>query len=409
MSVKDMTDGMGKLGPEDTKIAAAHLIGVGRPGMIWGPPGCGKSDAVAQVARDRGSPLYDIRLPLLDPTDMRGIPFYNPQSGVAEWAPSSIFPKTAPEGYDVVEDKGKDHTIIRPKLVRRGEGDDDIALDIPEDILRRILSDKNAVVFLDEINAAPTIVQAAAYQLVLNRRIGEYELPEGAGVLAAGNDMNDGGVTFKMPTPLLNRFVHLNFGTNYDDWHAWAMQNGLASEVMGYLDFSRDKLFQFDPKKAPVEKGFPTPRSWQFVSDVLAGDVPERIMQHLVAGCVGQGAAIPFMAFKKRCQVLPNPFKVLDGSITEMPGKVDMSNYYVMVNALSQALKHVADKDGVKGKETLGSAARYMEFLDGNFEKEFCVVGMRDCFRNLQIGEALLNAKNWKTFAGKYKNLVLQA
>ena len=139
-----------------------------RPIFLWGPPGVGKSDIVQQITDDAGGYMFDLRLGQMDPTDLRGIPYFNKELGVMDWAPPIDLP--SPEF-------AKDYPMI--------------------------------TLFLDEMNAAAPSVQAAAYQLILNRRIGKYVLPDNVVVIAAGNRESDKGVTYRMPTPLANRFVHV--------------------------------------------------------------------------------------------------------------------------------------------------------------------------------------------------------
>ena len=140
---------------------------------MWGAPGIGKSDIVKQIADSQDREVIDIRLPLWEPTDIKGIPYYNSQENNMVWASPAELP-TDPKS--------------------------------------------NAIVFLDELNSAAPAVQAAAYQLILNRRVGQYHLPEGVSIVAAGNRDSDKGVTFRMPAPLANRFVHLEMRVDFEYW-----------------------------------------------------------------------------------------------------------------------------------------------------------------------------------------------
>jgi MoxR-like ATPase len=150
------------------------------PAFVWGPPGTGKSSIVREVADSAKLPVIDLRASLLDPTDLRGIPAID--GGRAVWCPPSFLP--------------------RP-------------------------NDTPGVLFLDEINAAPPLVQASLYQLVLDRRVGEYELPKGWWIVAAGNRQQDRAVTFRMSSALANRFVHVSLEVDVDDWRAWAIEKAL--------------------------------------------------------------------------------------------------------------------------------------------------------------------------------------
>ena len=166
-----------QIGPKQAISALKHCIDLQRPVMVWGAPGIGKSDIIKQIGDEAKREVIDIRLPLWEPTDIKGIPFYNSKSNLMEWAPP---------------------------------------IELPSD------PKSKAILFLDEINAAPPAVQAAAYQLILNRQVGAYKLPEGVSIVAAGNRETDRGVTFRMPAPLSNRFVHLEMKADFEDWFEWA-------------------------------------------------------------------------------------------------------------------------------------------------------------------------------------------
>ena len=189
------------------------------PVMLWGPPGVGKSQIIAQVAARHSVPMIDIRLSQMEPTDLRGIPFRIEDR--VEWAIPSMLPDAKRHG--------------------------------PQGIL-----------FLDEITSAPPSVSAAAYQLILDRRLGAYQIPDGWAIFAAGNRQGDRGVTYTMPAPLANRFSHFEVEANLDDWVAWAYANKIDERLIGFLRFRPELLFDFDPAHNPV--AFPSPRSWSFLT-----------------------------------------------------------------------------------------------------------------------------------------------
>jgi len=200
----------------DREFTSTHE-GHHTPVMIWGPPGVGKSELVAQVAKSHEVPLIDIRLSQLEPSDLRGIPFRVDHA--VEWAVPRMLPDASRHG---------------------GTG----------------------ILFLDEITSAAPAVSAAAYQLILDRALGDYQVPDGWVIFAAGNRQGDRGVTYSMPTPLANRFTHYNFDVNLDDWVLWAHRNKIDERVIAFLRFRPELLFDFDPALDPV--AFPTPRSWEF-------------------------------------------------------------------------------------------------------------------------------------------------
>ena len=213
--------------PNKAKNSIRRALRKKRPVFLWGPPGIGKSEVVEQITNDLpNSHLIDIRLSLWEPTDIKGIPYFDSNQGKMVWgAPSELPDEEMASAYD------------------------------------------NIVLFLDEMNSAAPSVQAAAYQLILNRKVGQYKLPDNVMIVAAGNREADKGVTYRMPAPLANRFVHLELAVDFDDWFEWAVENNIESDVIGYLQFAKQDLYTFDPKSP--SRSFATPRSWSFVSELL--------------------------------------------------------------------------------------------------------------------------------------------
>lgn len=216
------------------------------PAFLWGPPGAGKSSVVAEIAASLKRPLRDIRAPLLDPTDLRGIPAI--EDGRAVWCPPAFLPTP---------------------------------------------DEKPGILFFDELNAAPSLVQASLYQLTLDRRVGEYELPDGWSIIAAGNRAEDRAVTFRMPSALANRFIHLEFEVNLDDWRRWAARAGVHPLVTSFLS-TRPELLHSQTQDASA---FPTPRSWKMVSDTIAALETIEGCRDVLPGVVGEGATHEFLAY----------------------------------------------------------------------------------------------------------------
>ena len=156
------------------------------------------------------------------------------------------------------------------------------------------------------------MVQVALFQLCLERRIGEYELPPGASVIASGNREQDRSIVHRMPAPLANRFVHLEIRVHPDDWCAWAASNGIAPQVLFFIQMRPELLYDFQPDSA--DNAFPTPRSWEFISNIVnqQADLDPGIERSLFRGTVGEGAAIDFAAFLKVWRELPHPRAVID-------------------------------------------------------------------------------------------------
>ncbi len=255
---------------KELKEVVGALIKQNLPIFIWGSPGVGKSSIVKQVSSSGGLEFIDLRLSLLDPTDLKGIPFFNSQSNEALWASPNFLPKS-------------------------GEG----------------------ILFLDEINTAAPSVQAAAYQLILDRKVGEYELPIGWAIVAAGNYESDRGVVYKLPTPLANRFVHLSLEPHFEDWKEWAYKADISSEIIAFLHFDNEELFKFDPTSN--EKAFATPRSWEYVDRVLKSGLDRVLTHKAIKGAVGESSANNFISFIKVMSTLPNISDILDGVSVEIP------------------------------------------------------------------------------------------
>jgi len=256
------------------------------PVMLWGPPGVGKSQIVAQVAAKHHAPVIDIRLSQMEPSDLRGIPFR--VGNHVEWAVPALLP------------------------------------DVKRHAARGIL-------FLDEITSAVPSVSAAAYQLILDRRLGEYEVPEGWAIIAAGNRQGDRGVTYTMPAPLANRFSHFDVDVYLDDWVAWAYQHEIDDKIIAFLRFRPELLFDFDPAHNPV--AFPSPRSWEFAHRALQkfGDHPELFLGALQA-CVGPAAGIELNAFIANLDNLPDIDAILRGEAVQPPQEIDLK--YAVAAAL---------------------------------------------------------------------------
>ena len=272
-----------------TKVVS-HLIDRKLPVFIWGAPGIGKSSIVKQIAEIKDLEFLDLRLSLLDPTDLKGIPFFNAETKEGVWAKPSFLPS---------------------------------------------LEGSKGILFLDEINTAPPAVQASAYQLILDRRVGEYELPEGWSIVAAGNRENDRGVVYKMPPPLANRFVHFEMEVDFNDWKAWAYAAKIESSIIAYLAYDKSMLFTFDATSN--EKSFATPRSWEYVDSIIKSGIEAELILDSISGAVGREAAIGYLSFKKVMKDLPDLNRILDGSLAELEEedpKVMMALAIGLVNAL---------------------------------------------------------------------------
>ena len=332
-----------------------------RPIFLWGPPGVGKSDIVQQITDEAGGFMFDLRLGQMDPTDLRGMPYFNKELGVMDWAPPIDLPSA---------EFAKDYPMI--------------------------------TVFLDEMNSAPASVQAAAYQLVLNRRLGKYVLPDNVVIIAAGNRESDKGVTFRMPTPLANRFVHVEIRADYEAWFDWAVENGIHPDVVGYLSFAKQDLYDFDAKSS--SRAFATPRSWSFVSELIEEDMPETTATDLIAGTVGEGLAVKFQAHRKIAGKLPNPTDVLAGKVSKLDVQ-EVSAMYSLTISMCYELKEALSK--VKDAEFHKMSDNFFRFMMDNFETELVVMGARIALTTYAIPFQPTKLKNFDEFHQRYGKYIL--
>ena len=234
---------------------------------MWGPPGCAKSQIAQQVATDAGRAYVDVRALLLDPVDLRGIPWRD-SADRTRWAPPALLPPS--------DDPGR------------------------------------WLISLEELPSAVPMVQAALYQLVLDRKCGEYTLPEGASLIACGNRETDRGVVHRMPTPLASRFVHLEIRVDAEDWCAWGAANDIVPEVLFFIQLKPKLLHHFDPQSK--EKAFPCPRTWHFASDIVKrrNGLDAEVERALFRGTIGEDAAVAFTGFLKIWRELTHPRAVIN-------------------------------------------------------------------------------------------------
>jgi hypothetical protein len=276
--------------PTRLKTVLESLLHQRWPAFVWGPPGVGKSSLVRQIAAERKLPVIDLRASLLDPTDLRGIPAI--EGGRAVWCPPSFLPR-------------------------------------PDEV--------PGVLFLDEINAAPPLVQASLYQLVLDRRVGEYVLPDGWWIVAAGNRQQDRAVTFRMSSALANRFVHLDMEADVDDWRTWAIDKRLSPLVVSFIGV-RPSLLLGEPGESSA---YPTPRSWEMASDVMTAMGGPKESSDVLPGIVGQGAAVEFQGYVKKALNEKAIRKVVDDpQNADLP--TDLDGTYMLTSWLAY---HAADAE----------------------------------------------------------------
>ncbi len=320
------------------------------PIMIWGPPGVGKSCIIAGATARAGIGLVDVRLAQMEPTDLRGIPFRDGRN--VQWAIPTLLPDRERHG-------------------------------------------SRGVLFLDEITSAVPTVTAAAYQLILDRRLGEYRVPEGWLIFAAGNRHGDRGVTYAMPAPLANRFVHYEIEADVDDWVAWAFETGIDARLIGFVRFRPDLLFQFDPERQSA--AFPSPRTWAYADGALRKfkDLPD-LLRESIKGSVGANAAAAFGAYLRHLDVLPDPAMALAGGTIAVLNSVELE--YAFATSLAQ---HIVRLGVLERRSVLGRALN----LARNFKhREIGVMLVTDLHRI--IGQPFYDVPEFVEWAAEVRDLV---
>ena len=351
------------VGPKAAKKSLRKAFKSKRPVFLWGPPGIGKSDIIKQLGSELDAHVIDVRLSLWEPTDIKGIPYFDSNTNKMVWAPP---------------------------------------LELPD--AEMAAQHKQIILFMDEMNSAAPAVQAAAYQLVLNRRVGTYTLPDNVVMVAAGNRESDKGVTYRMPAPLANRFVHLEMAVDWDDYFEWATENRVHKDVVGFLTFSKKDLYDFDPKSA--SRAFATPRSWSFVSELLHDDdTDEGTMTDLTAGAIGEGLAVKFMAHRKHASKMPNPQDILKGKVKKMDTK-EISAMYSLTVSLCYELKEANDK---KAKDWDDQVNYFFQFMMDNFETELVIMGTKLALSQYKLPLDPDEIKCFDDFHAKYGKYISAA
>ena len=280
------------------------------PMMVWGAPGLGKSTIIRDIANEFGIGFIDVRLAQREPVDVRGLPVPDREKGQVDWMVSGEWP-------------------------REGRG----------------------ILLFDELTAADRSLQVAAYELILDRRLGElYKVPDGWYICAAGNRVDDAAVATTMSSAFANRFMHVELTEDVTAWGNWATKHGIHPSVTGFLRFRPECLLR--QKDENLERGWPTPRAWERVSVMLGvlsksnGGVDESLLRSVVYGLVGNRAGMEFIEFHKlntefgdvRAMMLNPSAKV------EIPSKVDRKfafcsgmSYYVWRGKDEQESKALLD------------------------------------------------------------------
>jgi hypothetical protein len=299
--------------------------------MIWGPAGIGKSSIVAQVAAAHGIDMVDVRLSQLAPTDLRGLPV--PDGEISRWLPPEFLP-------------------------RDGAG----------------------ILFLDELNMAPPTMQGVAQQLILDRRVGSYRVPDGWYVWAAGNRKEDRASVFEMPAPLANRFLHLDVEADLASFLSHGAEAGLDERISAFLAFRPQLVHALDAKRP----AWPSPRTWMMASRLLAADLD-------ISPAVGEAASGEFAGFISVYASLPDLDSLLDGRGDNVPFPDEPSARYALVLGLTSRAA------------TADRALNGFRWLSGRADAEWVQLYVADVSARLreggQLGQLAQRAGEDPTFA----------
>lgn len=303
------------------------------PTFLWGPPGIGKSDLVAQVAHQLGYGLVDYRLNTLETVDLRGLP------------------RAADNGQDVV--------WLKP----------DLFVELEE------YGDKPVILFLDEWNTSNPSMMAVSMQLTLSRRIGPHRLRKNVRIIGAGNRQGDKAAAQKMPTALANRLAHLDLQADHKAWRKWAIKHGMNPALVAYLDFKPTALHDM---KGDDLRAFPTPRAWSQVHKIL--DSSASAKGPTIRALVGEGAMNEFMAFLRMWAKMPD----IDNLIANpKKAQVPPEKEPAILYAVASALSYRADESNI------AAIMSYAERLPRDFAR-LCVASIEQKSPELKKHPAMM-------------------
>jgi len=266
--------------------------------MVLGPTGVGKSEVIHQIAKSYGINVIDVRLLLWSLTDLKGIPYPDDTRTYTKWLINDVLPRAERDG-----DSG--------------------------------------ILLLEELNAAPKTVQAAAYQLTLDRKIGDYSLCDGWHIIATGNREIDNGVYVAPPAPLADRFEIHEVDVNFSTWRDHAIKAGCNPAVVSYISANQKALYTFKPDDT-AEYVFATPRSWVAVSTLLDAGFTDELLRIKVEGNIGASEAAGFLKYLKNTKLLPNIEDILYGTIVQSNERKSFSAsldvYYLLIQNFVYAI-----------------------------------------------------------------------
>jgi MoxR-like ATPase len=424
--------------------------------MVWGAMGIGKTDVCRSLGALWGLRVVALHLPQYDPTDLKGIPVLLDKSGntlgeidtdgKVKWIPSSYLPKfirhsVAEDGnyvqginwssaeslmVHVNDSAGKNisrtNDQMQGDLAAKGitvtiEGTKKVTVSGVKQGMEVLIIDK-ALLFLDELSAAVPEVQNAALQLVLDKRVGEYDVPPFTPLVAAGNRESDQAFVSPMSMPLANRFMHLRLTHSLGDWVEWAMVNRIDAGILGFLQWKKNALFNFNPDAATEgDYGFPTPRSWAMLSDQMRDidELPDVCSNAIINGLLGTAMGNTFIEHRKVADKLPSVDDILQGKNVDIDQRLNVGAKYHLATALCYGLADYHAKyydESIGGgveeqpKEWGTAATAFCDFIDKYLGKEMTVLCVHIASRHLEISFVKFRGTEFTGFAKKYRDVL---
>ena len=345
---------------------------------------------------DQDTNFIDFRLSQIEPTDLRGIPV--PEKLFRDMEGRLIKESDLAEAQEYIAETAV--VWAAPKVLK-----------LPEDW--------KGVILFDEINSAMPIVQAASYQLILDRCVGEMKLPKTALVLAAGNRDTDGGVTFTLATPLRDRMTHIEVQPYHQDWiDDYAIDKKLNAATVAFISNTGAKYFNTLDPSSPSHAGGTSPRSWEVVAkyeDMNSKKMLDKeIYRAMVAGRITDGIAVEYIEYVENVAKLPDTMKILQGQIETIDEGLDISsNYFIALNLVYKIIDLYNEKkeQRITSEEWGTLANNFILFLERNFSKhqaELAVLAIRTITK-AQVAISYKEVPAFQPFVKKYSELVRKA
>lgn len=319
------------------QIMKSVLSGGNTPFLLGGT-GVGKSAVVKQLATE----LADTRKIVVDEINPKPKQF-----GFIDFR-LSLYESVDLGGLPYIDDEGGQKRAFLGNLPKSGEG----------------------VLFFDEYAQAHPSVQAVVGQLIYEKRLGEYVLPEGWKMICAGNRASDRAGSNKLPSHVVGRCSLINFEHDFSDWDKWAIENDVDSRVVGYLNFQPNALNDFDPKVTTPQ---PSPRAWTRLSDTLKTNPPRELIQKIAECDIGEIQGIEFNTFISLMDDVPNLSDIVKGKAVDVVDKVGLC--FATCVALIDVIKDAEESDV---KDYFSNALAYIKQFA---TPEFSLFFVRQCVK----------------------------